>query len=168
MSPYPQVEGPQSKAWIETTSPPSSIIKATNQAPNPVEPSFPNPTARTKPKTSLRRPERVQLQLVFSGTDMQEVNQALEPAFASPRAHKPKNFPRMPKKVQLQLVFGGAVMQEVNHAPNPVEPSFPSPRAQTRPKPSLCRGGGKMRSPGLEKNAEKCGKNAENARKNAA
>ena len=30
------------------------------------------------------------------------------------------------------------------------------------------RGGGKMRSPGLEKNAEKCGKNAENARKNAA
>ena len=32
----------------------------------------------------------------------------------------------------------------------------------------LHRGGGKMRSPGLEKNAEKCGKNAENARKNAA
>ena len=30
------------------------------------------------------------------------------------------------------------------------------------------RGGGEMRSPGLEKNAEKCGKNAENARKNAA
>ena len=37
-----------------------------------------------------------------------------------------------------------------------------------REAPGLIRGGGKMRSPGLEKNAEKCGKNAENARKNAA